>query len=328
MGKFKIQSEKFDTLQLPDNCGYFYFKNGDKTLFVKKTANINRFVRYYLDKANTDPVIQEMASKVTDIFWDETPLLLSAYIQEQIIIAEQRPEYQSQIKPYEDYAYLAIDWNKVPYVKVTEDTAGDAFYIGPFRDRFFISDLIYTFADIGKLPACDSENYPCERLTKETCMAYCTRDFDHMLPRLLESYYVFPNETLLPTLHERYEFLMDELEFSEGDVIKAQIRIFEKYYENLLFLYVTRKIDLILELDGFTLTIKSGLLKHIQKDDKIWFANSQEDIEFRDNEFLAIDKQELDNRWIIWQFVRTNQPVWTDEQYYLQINHLKDILRN
>ena len=178
------------------------------------------------------------------------------------------------VKPFnfnfwKNNSYLAIN-PKNKSLKLTEDTQKKSFYLGPFENRFSLLD----FLDIIK-------NTPKNKI-------------------------IFWEQSLRPhkvisLLRNMQHVAFDNLEFQKENNIKWQIKIAENYQNFLFFLIVTKNINI--EIKAKSVVIQNGLIAQI-KDDFFPILN----IDYRDNELLAFEKNQLAERQIIFQYLQNIYP--------------------
>ncbi|MBT3168404.1 MAG: hypothetical protein HN334_00900 [Candidatus Cloacimonetes bacterium] len=178
------------------------------------------------------------------------------------------------VKPFnfnfwKNNSYLAIN-PKNKSLKLTEDTQKKSFYLGPFENRFSLLD----FLDIIK-------NTPKNKI-------------------------IFWEQSLRPhkvisLLRSMQHVAFDKLEFQKENNIKWQIKIAENYQNFLFFLIVTKNINI--EIKAKSVVIQNGLIAQI-KDDFFPILN----IDYRDNELLAFEKNQLAERQIIFQYLQNIYP--------------------
>ena len=90
----------------------------------------------------------------SEIAYEEHESLFAALVHQKKLESTSHPEFNSMIKPYEQYVYLGINFDEPAYIKIVEDTQENRFYIGPFKDRFFLFDLL----DAMEIPTTEDGN--------------------------------------------------------------------------------------------------------------------------------------------------------------------------
>jgi len=119
--------QDFDTLNLPDNPGIYFFrkqnsslKEGD-ILYVGKATSLRDRVRSYFatDLYSTrGPLLVKMVAEATTITWTETDSVLEALILEAYTIKEHQPLYNSKEKDNKSFNFVVITDEDYPRVLI------------------------------------------------------------------------------------------------------------------------------------------------------------------------------------------------------------------
>ncbi|NQV18049.1 MAG: hypothetical protein HQ534_05850 [Armatimonadetes bacterium] len=291
--------------KIPESSGVFIFSDSHKNLFIRKASNLKKTLDILLTKKLENKVIFKMISLTKTISYKKTSTLFEALVKEKTYLNKENPEFNQQIKPYEDYVYLGIDSNRVPFFNVTENTQNNLYYIGPFQDRFFLFDLIDTFGTVFGFPACEEKNYPCIRLKVNKCSGWCVEE-NRKIREIIRESYLQPNETVINKIKKKQEKLFDTLQFEKAEILKKQEEIILKYYDFLEFFHVTKNVNINFSENKITFEIKNGMLLKVVKDGKQTYF-PEVNIEYRDNEYLAHEKNQFTERWIIYQHLKKNK---------------------
>ena len=304
---YMISFEKKNIKQqnLPDETGIFLFSNKSKILYVGRSANLRISISRLLQPGEDDKDIFKLVSLTTEISYLSTADLFSALIEEKILLQKYSPEFNDFIKPFEHYVYLAVDFYNVPFLQIKENTSEEFHYLGPFQNRFFIYDLIDIMAATFQYPACENEKFPCYRLKEKSCYGWCLKDKGEIAEILLKSY-LTPNNDLVLHLEKEIDKLLDELEFSKTEKQKQKLETLKKYNDMLTFFHITKKLNLEFSRSGGTIKIENGMLAEISENGK-YHNFVVFDPEYRENEFLAHDKSQLAERWIIYHHLKKNK---------------------
>ncbi len=323
MNKIKKKELSEKIKNIPEQKGIFSFSNKEKILYASKTSNIKKRIEFFQNNIGNDKTILQLMSLTETIEWEITPTLFAALIKEKKILDSKNPEFNYQIKPYSDYVYLGIDFYKPPYFKITENTQGELFYLGPFRDRFFLHDFIFTMMSVFHYPACEDENYPCEFYQKKICAGLCLEDAQE-INKIIKESYLFPNKMILEKSGKKRESLFKNLEFMKADLLEKQERMIEKYYQILKFLYTAKNIEMEISENNISCKIKKGKLSELNENGVIQYFESA-DLEYRKNEMLAIEKAQLDEMWIIYDHLKKTYPKEIDKIYSKSISETEFI---
>ena len=112
-------------------------------------------------------------------------------------------------------------------------------------------------------------------------------------------------------MQKKLESQLDELAFQQAETTKHHLQMIEKYYEYLKFFNVTKKLDLQWQEEVGNIKIENGMLTEISETGR-YHDFPQFQPEYRPNEYLAHDKSQLAERWLIYQHVLKNKLVQID----------------
>ena len=307
---------------IPEKTGIFIFYKEEEPLYISKSSNLRQSINSLFRKSAHDKNIFKLISLTDAISWETTSTLFSSLVEEKKFLSKQRPEFNLQIKPFADYVYLGIDFQHVPYFKIENDTRGDRFYLGPFRNRYFLYDFLDTMSELFRYPACENEEFPCWRLKKKICDGFCVQD-SAVITKIIMENYLQPNEKIVVELSEKAENLASDLQFEKAELLKKQTNILSRYYRILKFLFVCKNLTLHFEENEKTFHIKDGLLEKIEMSEQIYefpiFTP-----EYRSNELLAIEKSQLDEMWIIFQHLYKKDSKEIDRIFAKSISKFKN----
>jgi len=300
-----IEKKKiFEVLtELPENCGIINFYQNNKPIYSIKTSNIATKFSVLRKNLDQDKYLFKMFSLTDKIDFIQTENLFIALLLEKLQIAKFDPDYNHLIKHSDSYSYLEINFDSVPFFKTASTTIGNGFYIGPFRNSFFIHDFLTTMNLVAKFPLCQDHNYPCDLFAKGNCHGYCIKDKSDFL-NMVKNNYLTENEDLVRSLNKQKRGLDDELKFERADLIRQQSRIIEKYYRYLRFFHVAKNLNGEFKEDKRQkIFLEHGLLSGYDDTTKKWdFPIIGQ--KHRSNEFLAVDKTYLDEMWIIYNHLQ------------------------
>ncbi len=294
---------------LPQGWAWFLLGNGNAELYSGYTANLKNRIHFLQSKAKEGGLDREMWEKADRLTWQCCDNSMQALILYKSRLQESSPEYQYRLPSYRDYAYLGLNSSRFPFITIQEHTQDDWLYVGPFRSRFFLADVIDTYARILKLPACETGSYPCEKFDRGSCRGWCLHlapaaesKHEHnpeKLDNLLKEAFVHPNNGILEFLEKQRQDYFDDLEFVKASMLDDEIELLKKYKHWLAFLYVTKNLDYSEE----DFSVQGGRL--------IWCRiNGKEhhfpvdQIEYRENESLALNLDTVDEQKIIYDYVR------------------------
>ena len=298
----KFNKIEIDEQKIPSGTGIFTLSDTDNILYINKTSNLNKGIRQLFNVAKDDKNIFQLLSQTVEIGFKEHTSLFAALVHQKELESIFHPEFNSMIKSYKQYVYLGISFDEPPFIKVVEDTQEHRFYIGPFKDRFFLFDLLDTMAELFQFPLCpDEKPYPCSRYKNDKCPGWCIKEKHETYSKAILPY-IIPNENFLSSKHKEYNKYFDDLQFEKADKMKNKIIMIEKYFEYLKFINVTKNLNLEFNENGRDFIIKDGRLNEIiENGKKVEFPLVT--VEFRDNEVLAFNKDQLAERWIIYKYL-------------------------
>jgi excinuclease UvrABC nuclease subunit len=317
MNQFDLSSKRKKSLaEIPDECGVFFFSDGAHKLYTGKTGNLKRTLAQLLYDPDPEPKVKAMLDAATVLEWEAKENLMECLLWQKRVFNSTTPLLQSKIRPYDDYCYLALNFDKAPFIFTSENTGDADCYIGPFRDRFFLFDFMEIISEILRLPICPIDEFPCERMHNDQCTGYCLQEDNTKLTHLVRQTYLIPTPILVHTLKTKYDKLFDDLEFEEADRVQWKMLQLRKYYDHLKFCYTSKRINLVLSDTSGTYNIVNGLL-----DSFISIEGSKENfivvesVDYHDSEYLAMNKDQLDEMWILYQHAKQIQTEIVEEIY-------------
>jgi len=310
MTKFKIEEIKQGKVEIPDENGFYVFRKDEIVVYAGKSANLQLTINQLL--AVTEKPQSEVQETSNSISWDVMDNMFQALLTEKRFLQE-NPDYQPPFRVHDIYKYMGVDFHKVPYFKFEDATLEDHYYLGPFPSRFFLFDFLDSMTQQFRFPFCESDNYPCNKMSDKLCKGYCLEDNPVLAEVLRNNYMRIPQENI-SKLKDEVTALSDELEFEKASVIEERLAILNKFYDYLKFLHVTKKLELELEENGTKYIFQKGILAKVINGDKE-MVYPVPTMEYRDLEHLAVDKSELAERRIIYNFLKDKFPDKMNEWY-------------
>ena len=298
----KFNKTEIDNQQIPFETGIFTLSDADKILYINKSSNLDKSIRQLFKVAKDDKNIFHLISQTVKISYEEHTSIFAALVHQKKLENKSYPEFNSIIRPYQQYVYLGINFDGPPYIRVVEDTQQNRFYVGPFKDRFFLFDLLDAMAELFQLPLCQDEKpYPCRRYKNDKCPGWCIKEKHETYSKAILPY-IIPNKDFLSSKQKEYNKYFDNLQFEKAEKLKNKIQLIEKYFEYLKFINITKNLNLEFNENGRGFIIKDGRLNGIVEDGK------KEEfplvtVEFRDSEILAFNKDQLAERWIVYKYL-------------------------
>ncbi|MDP8209978.1 MAG: hypothetical protein RAO94_02610 [Candidatus Stygibacter australis] len=309
-------------VQLSDSAGIVAFFGDGKMLMCAMTSDISAYLAVYFGDDIDDKNIGELLEQCDKIGYWETDRIFSALLGYKALEQKYNPPFNRIIRYYDDYQYLGLNFVKIPFIKVESTTINDFFYIGPFRSRYFVHDVIDASAEYFKTPSCPGDSFPCELLEAKKCTGYCIQNQEQLAADLTK-YFLQPKQENLDILTKEIDTLLDGFLFTKAEAVKHQKKLLSNFYHQVAFLIVTKHLNLKYEYDGKNIEIANGLLKRI--DGRILERVNQK---YQLNELFAIDKSELDERWVIYNEVSSKIPEKLLECYETTQQQLSKYLLN
>ncbi len=316
----EFAKKDFKEQNIPEQSGIFTFSDAEKKLYIGKTANLKKSLNNILSLNPENEVLFKLVSLTEKVNFAKYPSLFLALVEEKKLLDKFLPEYNILLKPHLDYVYLGIDFVTVPYFKVVENTQENLYYLGPFRDRFFLYDLLDTMGELFQFPVCEDEKYPCQRLKDKKCYGWCVKD-NTEIGKVMVGSYLQVNKKLTMKLKVKKEGLSNDLQFIKVEKLKKQITMIEKFNDQIKFLHTTKNLYIELNIEETTITINKGIITAI-KEGSIFFNFPDISPQYRDNELLAFDKEQLSERWIIYSHLQKNRKKYLDKIYKNSVSEM------
>lgn len=296
---------------LPEENGVILVLKGEQPLFTTATVNIRHTVRVLHALKESNAEAEDLFRQAETLEYRSMESGTQALIQHRMLVDKGEPEFNQRIQLWKNYTYLAINPAEFPFVKISEYTDEDWFYIGPFRSRFFLVDLMELLQKLLKIPHCEVKSGPCEKRDEGKCRGWCVlipsetknlkdekKEQSHLqkLDALLKEAYVHADNKLLDLLLQEKDKYENDLEFARADALSDDINLLKRYKEWLVFFYKIKNLNYI----NAKLSVKGGQLVHFKEDGKDYdspFIN----IPYRPNELLALNKNLLDEARILYR---------------------------
>ena len=316
----KFAKKDFKEQNIPEQSGIFIFSDAKKKLYIGKTSNLKKSLNNILSLNPENEILFKLVSLTKKVSFTEYPSLFPALVEQKKLLDRFLPEYNLLLKPHLDYVYLGIDFARVPYFKVVENTQENLHYLGPFRDLFFLYDLLDTMGELFQFPVCEDEKYPCQRVKDNKCYGWCMKDNAEIGKVIVDSY-LQVNEKLTEELKVKKEELSKDLQFAKVEQLNKQITMIEKFYNQIKFLHSTKNLGIELNIEETIITINKGMISEI-KDGSNFFHFPIISPQYRDNELLAFDKEQLSERWIIYSYLQKNRKKYFDKIYKNSVSEM------
>lgn len=319
----RLEFKRLDELlgTVPEESGVYRFFGNSEILYQRISKNLRKSAERWLKSlqgtADYSRHNNELISRTAYFDFESTDNLFSALLKHKESLLEFTPEYNHIIREYDDYVYLGVSLYQAPYFKICENTVDELIFLGPFRSRFDVYDILDAFSDLLKMPNCTVLPVPCERVKTGKCKSYCMgqgsvkRNFSDEVFDV----YLKVNERVIDKLDMEYKYLFNDLQFNRAHEMKQKISQLKRFYERLKFFLISKKMNTSFQDDKSVYEIEQGLIKsiyHKKHKKKIVFALDTVE-SYKDNEFLAYDKKEFDERLILYNYIVKGQGVTTSE---------------
>jgi len=306
--------------KLPRKTGVLQFLDNDKVLYITITGNIRR--KYEILSKSADKYGFQMLSLTDMITYQTYESLFESFLKYKEILSYHHPEYNRLLADYSEYIYLSISFDNPPYFKISDQTIENHLYLGPFRNRFFPHDFLDIMNDLYKYPICESETYPCDLLKFNKCSGLCLSEKKELVEVIIHNY-ILVNDDKIKELKLKINAKENDIKFKEADEYKQKLKIVEKFYDHLYFLHITKQLDI--ENDAEGIIIKNGLLTKCSREEiKIDLPDTE--MTYRDNEFLAFNKNEYQERRIIYDHFKVKYPKLLKRIYLKSYSRLFELL--
>ncbi len=289
---------------IPETTGSYLIRSNGRALYADFSSDIRGSVSFLLNIDRDG--LQDVRNSQNTVVWKKADSLFEAMADCREQTLKEQPELNQQIRLSDDYVYLAIDFVNAPVFRLETFTTGNLFYVGPFRNRFKLMDMLYTMSELTGTPVCDEPAQPCSRLKNKKCIGWCLKKQDQSA--MLMKRFLIPDFSWLSELKRKADALMDDLDFENADVLSRQVRMIERFYDNIRFLHCTKQIEGSIESGARTYHVRYGLLQGIHKDGIEHVFRSDRPMQYRHSERMAVDKTEYDERRAVYLWFMEHEP--------------------
>lgn len=108
-------------LNIPNNPGVYFFKKGEKILYIGKATSLRSRIKSYFNKnviTSRGEMILEMIFKADNLKWEKTDSVLEAIILEASLIKKYQPKYNTKEKDNKSWNYVCITKDEIPRVTI------------------------------------------------------------------------------------------------------------------------------------------------------------------------------------------------------------------
>jgi excinuclease ABC subunit C len=231
---------------LPQLPGVYQFKDSTgKVIYVGKAKNLkNRVKSYFIKTQPTNPKINALVSKISDVEVIVTPSEVEALILEANLIKKLKPRYNVSLRDDKSYPYIVITNEPFPRVFSTRRIKSDGSrYFGPYTDAYSLKQTLKLIRDVFMVRSCKYyiDDEVIKRKKIKVCLDYhikkCGGPCEGLVSReeynkMIEQIAQLLNgkiDKLVGHLREQMEKLAQELRFEEAAVLRDKIKALEIY---------------------------------------------------------------------------------------------------
>lgn len=294
-------------IQLPVGWVFFCFRQNEEPLWCGITPNLELRLKRIRQYAEDESRRGEVSQLADTLQIEAQERGIDALIRQKVFLLQNNVPHQQLMQPGRDYAYLALDGYRFPFVSAKDDTNDDWTYIGPWRRRLFLTDVMDSLTRILRLPYCETDSHPCEKLESGICKGWCLaldegasegqKQDMVKLDALLREAFLHPQNGILEMVEKERESYFDELEFVKADLLDYEIERLKAYRDWLNFLYVTKS----LAFEEADFGVKDGLLSWCNYQGAR-FEFSHKPVSYRENERFAINLNDTDEARLIYEY--------------------------
>ena len=296
MLKDSISRNKFKIESVSEKSGaYGFYISDGSCLYRDYTANLRRSLSLFIE-SDSDST-EDLRNQWRFVAWEITGNLLDAL---RLVLLHPVGSLNERIAPYREYVYLGINFSTAPYYSICDHTAGDLYYLGPFRSRFQISDFLDTLSIFTDLPPFSVETED----EQKRSLHFDNFSSAEKLTLFMRNLFSI-NQNLLKDIEQQRNKLLESLNFTDEELLSQQYHIIRRYYDYLRFLHVTKKLKVAFPYNNYGFIIENGMIKTLTHSAKAIYEASGFLEEYQPGEFLAVSKNELNERRTIFQQLKS-----------------------
>lgn len=293
--------------RLPKGWVFFCLWEGDQALLCGYTPNLKQRLKNLGSKAETQAQHAELTQRADRLEYQPSSRAIDALLHCLVWARTRHPLLQQAIRPSADYVYLALDAGRFPFACLRSETNEDWTYAGPWRSRFFLTDVMDSLSRLMKIPFCETGTYPCDKYSSGICKGYCLalegslREEDapslDTLDSLLREAFLHPNNGILELIEQERERYFNDLEFEKAELLQAECDRLREYRDWLNFLYVSKSLN----FSTPDFRVEDGLVAWCR------FAGEEHSFtrpktEYRESERLALNLADTDEARTVYEY--------------------------
>lgn len=129
--------------KIPTDPGVYFFKKGNKILYVGKASNLkNRLSQYFQKNANLEPAKQRLIKEAARVIWETTDTDIEALLKEAHYIKKYQPPYNVLLRDDKTFISVKITDEEYPRVLTTRKIEKGGAYFGPFTDARAVKETL------------------------------------------------------------------------------------------------------------------------------------------------------------------------------------------
>jgi excinuclease ABC subunit C len=230
---------------LPEKPGIYFFKHGDKILYIGKAKNLKKRVKSYFQKNIKDLKTAFLIKKIKHIEWIVTNNEIEALILENNLIKKHKPPYNIKLIDDKTYPYIEVDiLSKFPSIKITRQKRNkNAVYFGPYTSALKLKYVLNFIQKNFHIRRCSDKkfknrNRPCLNYQLNICPAPCcnkisAEDYRKNIKKVI-LFLKGKNNKLILLLKKEMNQLSNDLEFEKAAKIRDLINSLENINESQL----------------------------------------------------------------------------------------------
>ncbi len=233
--------EAFEKLNIPDNPGVYFWKQGKEILYIGKATSLRDRVRSYFSAdliSTRGSRLVDMVFKSDSIEWLETDSVLEALIAEANLIKKHWPHYNVQEKDDKSWNYVVVTREKFPRIltirgreleierQKKELKVRKSF--GPFtngsalREALKIIRRMFPYIDKGSSSKYSSTFYRQIGLNPDTATAEAVAEYQKNVDHII-LFFEGKKKKLVRELEKEMDAAAKKLEFEKAQQLKYKI---------------------------------------------------------------------------------------------------------
>lgn len=142
-------------------------------LYIGKAVNLRARLQSYFRRAQVDPWVADLVSRIVQIEIQQYGSELEALLQEARQIRERQPYFNRMLKNSKKQAYLRVSDHLFPSLSAELEPGEDgAIYLGPFPSRRYLENRFPVLLAMLKLRSCNDAMLARHQRTGNPCLEY------------------------------------------------------------------------------------------------------------------------------------------------------------